>query len=235
MTTMMSQLPSHTSLWNSLNKKRIVVVGSGKTGLSAVNYLYRQGSLVSLVDGDETKQLDPEIQDCLEQSYFGEGCEIPWSQIDGVVLSPGVAPTNLLLSGAQELNIPVIGDIELFAYGMAARKESGKTQVPLVGITGSNGKTTVTLLVEHILNSQGKRAVAVGNVGAPALDLLLLSDDDFPDYIVLELSSFQLEMTSSLKLDVGCYLNLSEDHLDRHSTLKPVSYTHLTLPTIYAV
>ncbi|MBO1256420.1 UDP-N-acetylmuramoyl-L-alanine--D-glutamate ligase [Alteromonas sp. 5E99-2] len=220
MTIMTSQSPSHSSIWNSLNKKRIVVVGGGKTGLSAVHYLYQQGSLVSLVDGDETKQLNPEIQDCLEDSYFGKNCEIPWSHIDGVVLSPGIAPTNFLLSGAREFNIPIIGDIELFAYGMVARKKSKKTQVPLVGITGSNGKTTVTLLVEHILNSQGKRAIAVGNVGAPALDLLLLPDCDFPDYIVLELSSFQLEMTASLSLEVACYLNLSEDHLDRHSTLK---------------
>lgn len=220
MTTMIPQLPSHSSIWHSLNKKRIVVVGGGKTGLSAVNYLYRQGSLVSLVDADKTKTLDTAIVACLEQSYFGEECQIPWSQIDGVVLSPGIAPTNVLLAGAQALNIPIIGDIELFAHGLAAREKSGRPQVPVVGITGSNGKTTVTLLVEHILNSEGKRAVAVGNVGAPALDLLLLPDYDFPDYIVLELSSFQLEMTSSLCLEVACYLNLSEDHLDRHSTLK---------------
>jgi UDP-N-acetylmuramoylalanine--D-glutamate ligase len=127
--------------------------------------------------------------------YVPAGRNLDHSAFETVVASPGIA-----VEGDN-----VIGDIELFAR---------EARAPVVAITGSNGKSTVTMLVQEMLNCAGTRALAGGNIGTPALDLL---DQPVPDYYVLELSSFQLETTSSLHPVASVVLNLSEDHLDRYA------------------
>jgi UDP-N-acetylmuramoylalanine--D-glutamate ligase len=124
-----------------------------------------------------------------------------------VVASPGVSLREPLLQAAMRRNIPIIGDIEMFSRSVNA---------PVVGITGTNGKSTVTTLVAHMATRAGKRVLAGGNLGKPALDLL---SDPVPDLYVLELSSYQLETTQSLKLAAATVLNITPDHMDRYDDL----------------
>jgi UDP-N-acetylmuramoylalanine--D-glutamate ligase len=135
--------------------------------------------------------------------------------VDTLVLSPGLALNIEQVALAQKCGVEVIGDVELFAR-LNATKNGAAPSKRVVGITGSNGKTTVTLLVNHLLKSCGVKSIEAGNVGRPVLEALQ-SD---ADVVVMELSSFQLETTSSLELEAATVLNISDDHLDRHGTLE---------------
>ncbi|MGD2134297.1 MAG: UDP-N-acetylmuramoyl-L-alanine--D-glutamate ligase, partial [Maricaulaceae bacterium] len=157
------------------------------------------------------------------QTAEAEGFEVvnflerDWSDIEALVLSPG-APLTVNPHRAVELarltQTPVIGDIEIFARALAGRPAAARGQ--LVGITGTNGKSTTTALIGHILKGCGRHAQVGGNIGTPALDLA----PPHPGAIyVLELSSFQLDLTESLKPTVAVLLNLAEDHLDRHGDM----------------
>jgi UDP-N-acetylmuramoylalanine--D-glutamate ligase len=131
------------------------------------------------------------------------------SWLDGIerlVLSPGLSVDLPLVAEARARHIPVIGDIELFARAADA---------PVAAVTGSNGKSTVVTLARRLLESMGINALAGGNLGPPALDLLA----DHPDVYVLEISSFQMETTESLHPKAAAVLNISADHLDRHGSL----------------
>ena len=134
--------------------------------------------------------------------------------VDTLVLSPGLALNIEQVALAQKCGVEVIGDVELFARLNASTSDATPAK-RVVGITGSNGKTTVTLLVNHLLKSCGVKSIEAGNVGRPVLEALQ-SD---ADVVVMELSSFQLETTSSLVLG-ATVLNISDDHLDRHGTLE---------------
>ncbi len=125
--------------------------------------------------------------------------------IDRIVASPGIPDSHPLLKKARKKKLEVVSDIELFA------READK---PFIAITGSNGKSTVTTLLYHMCKADGRKVLAGGNLGEPALDLL---DDDTPDIYVLELSSFQLQRTVTLPAEVAVLLNVSPDHLDWHT------------------
>jgi len=127
---------------------------------------------------------------------------------DAMALSPGVALDHPLVAAARSRGLPVVGDIEIFAC---------VADVPYLGITGSNGKSTVTTLVAEMTAADGRAVRAGANLGTPALDLLA---PPAPDWLVLELSSFQLELTESLAPAAACILNISPDHLDRHGSLE---------------
>ncbi len=132
------------------------------------------------------------------------------SLLDGatqVLMSPGVSLEEPIAAEARARGIEVVGDIELFARAVRA---------PVIGITGTNGKSTVTSLVARMAAADGRRVLAGGNLGEPALDLL---DQPVPDLYVLELSSFQLETTSSLELEAAVVLNVTADHMDRYASL----------------
>ncbi len=188
---------------------RWLVFGMGKTGLSCARFLRAQGHTVTVVDTREAppelatlKQLLPEIT-----CHLGALDESVLSHVDALVLSPGIALEHPLVRAARDLGLSIVGDIELFARVAPA---------PYVAITGSNGKSTVTTLVAQIIAGAQQSVKAGANLGTPALDLLA---PPIPDYFVLELSSFQLEVTVSLAAQVACLLNISSDHLDRHGTL----------------
>ena len=134
-----------------------------------------------------------------------------WDEVDGLVVSPGVPLDAQVLVEARKRHLPIIGDIELF-YRQA--------KAPIIAITGTNAKSTVTTLVTDMINATGKTALMGGNIGVPALDLLKLPT---PDYYVLELSSFQLDLVDTFKAYVGIVLNISPDHLDRHGSLEAYS------------
>lgn len=182
-----------------------VIIGLGKTGLSCARFLHQKNIPFVVTDSrahpeglDELLAFAPDVH--IQTGQFSK------SLIDSathLVASPGVSLREPVFKDAISKGIPVIGDIELFAQAVT---------VPVVGITGSNGKSTVTTLVGEMINACGINAVVAGNIGMPALDAL---KEDAEMY-VLELSSFQLETTHSLVLKVACVLNVSEDHMDRY-------------------
>lgn len=187
-----------------------VVIGIGLTGQACLRYLLERGESVIAMD---TRPSLPQF-DALELEYvnipfvLGDIADSQLLQADQIIVSPGFPLEHPSLLKAKALGIPIIGDIELFAR---------EVDVPIVAITGSNGKSTVTTLVAHLLHAMGKRVGLGGNIGIPALDLL---KQDKPDFYVLELSSFQLESTFSLHPFVASILNVTPDHLDRHHTFE---------------
>jgi UDP-N-acetylmuramoylalanine--D-glutamate ligase len=197
---------------NIFEYKNILVVGLGKTGLSAMHWLNKQGIHFYMAD---SRTNPPGIDQLLEtmpelKIYTGPFVEEIFLAADMIVLSPGVSLQEPVIKSALSKGIDVVGDIELFAR---YRPHFSK----VVAITGSNGKSTVTTLVGEICKNAGLNTVVAGNIGLPVLDTL---ETQFPDVYVLELSSFQLETTYSLKVDVATVLNISEDHMDRYDSVE---------------
>ena len=182
--------------------KQVVIIGLGKTGLSCVTY-FRQRGITPLVM--DTRDNPP------GKESLPADCRLITGPLDTdilcsaslIVASPGIALATPALQAAHSAGVEIVGDIELFAR---------EAKAPVVAITGSNGKSTVTTLVGLMAEQAGFKVGVGGNIGTPALDLLL----EPADLYVLELSSFQLETTSSLQPAAATILNLSEDHLDRY-------------------
>jgi UDP-N-acetylmuramoylalanine--D-glutamate ligase len=186
-----------------------VVVGLGKTGASCLRYLAKRGIPVSATD---TRTAPPglaelgSLADTLDIRLGG----FDLSLLEGasqVLMSPGVSLAEPIAFEARARGIEVLGDIELFARAV---------QAPVIGVTGTNGKSTVTTLVARMAAAAGLRVLAGGNLGKPALDLL---EEPIPDLYVLELSSFQLETTRSLELLAAVVLNVTADHMDRYASI----------------
>ncbi|OGS97065.1 MAG: UDP-N-acetylmuramoylalanine--D-glutamate ligase [Gallionellales bacterium RIFCSPLOWO2_02_60_31] len=135
--------------------------------------------------------------------------------IELIAISPGIPLAAPLVQRAAARGIPVVGDIELFAQQLRIQDSGFRPKV--LAITGSNGKTTVTSMVEHLCRAAGKDAVAAGNISPAVLDMVLARGANQPEVWVLELSSFQLETTATLNADAATVLNVSEDHLDRYA------------------
>lgn len=199
---------------SSLNNKRIAVVGLGLTGQSCVRFLLglqQQWNIeISAMDTCAEVQVDFPINITL-----GKWDTEMLQQADILVVSPGISLQTSEVAAAAEQGKLVIGDIELFAwyYNAKVGLDSGKK---LIAVTGSNGKSTVVTLIKDIVMAADYKAALGGNIGTPALDLF----DEEADVYILELSSFQLESTSSLIPDVACILNLCEDHMDRYEGLQ---------------
>ena len=185
-----------------------LVIGAGITGWSVAQYLYAQNKSFRIMDTRDIPPYATQLKKMLTKKNicFGRLNQRWMDESDVIVLSPGVSPQIPELVAASANGVEIIGDVELFAR---------RTQKPYIAITGSNGKSTVTMLVAAILNSQGIMAKAGGNIGTPALSLL---DDEDADIFVLELSSFQLETSASLHAAAATVLNISADHLDRHDS-----------------
>jgi UDP-N-acetylmuramoylalanine--D-glutamate ligase len=189
---------------------RALVLGLGRTGLSCARYLRRKGLAVRVAD---TRAEPPGAAALREQVPGAElhAGAFHESLLDGVaqvVISPGLSLREPVAVAAARRGLPVVGDIELFAR---------ETQAPVAAITGTNGKSTVTALLADLANAAGRGAVAGGNLGEPALDLL---ERPVPGLYVLELSSYQLETTHSLRTAVASVLNVTPDHLDRYDSLE---------------
>ncbi len=187
-----------------------LVFGLGITGMSVARYLKRKGIDALFVDSrSEPPGLD-ELHELLPDAdvILGENATVQLSNINRIIASPGVADSEPMLTEARKAGIDVVSDIELFAQDAEA---------PIVAVTGSNGKSTVTTLLALMCDAAGMTALAGANLGEPALDLLL---QDKPDLYVLELSSFQLQRTETLPAKVAVLLNVSADHLDWHESEK---------------
>jgi len=187
-----------------------LVVGLGASGLSAARYLAKQGESVRVIDSRaEPPGLETLKRDCPDVAVELETLDSKWlARASRVVLSPGLSIGLPLIADARAQGIEITSELELFAQAAEA---------PVLAVTGSNGKSTVTSLVAALLKAQGFDAPAGGNLGPPALDLL---DHDHPDAYVVEISSFQLETTRSLKPMAAALLNISPDHIDRHGSLE---------------
>ncbi|MAZ69035.1 UDP-N-acetylmuramoyl-L-alanine--D-glutamate ligase [Porticoccus sp.] len=190
------------------SSKLKVIAGLGVTGLSVARHLNEMGERFVVLDSRTNPPCLAQLQDELPEVSLalGELSDDAFLGADEVILSPGLSRQHPAVKTAIEAGIPVISDIELFARRASA---------PIVAITGSNGKSTVTTLVGEMFAEAGIDAAVGGNLGVPALDLLAPS----VAYYVLELSSFQLESVLALNAEVATVLNISLDHMDRYRSL----------------
>lgn len=178
-----------------------LILGNGKTAQSLARFLGKQNTPFTLLK-DTRKINNPSVL----------------QDIDEIFISPGVPQTQPIVIWAKEKDIPVTSDIELF---------SRHAQAPIIGITGSNGKSTVTQLLGEMIANDNKKVAIGGNIGKPALDCL----SSEIDFYVLELSSYQLDYTQNLKLLTGVVLNITPDHLDRYPSFQHYINTKLSLYT----
>ncbi|HDS8775428.1 TPA: UDP-N-acetylmuramoyl-L-alanine--D-glutamate ligase [Klebsiella michiganensis] len=182
--------------------KKVVIIGLGMTGLSCVDFFMARGVTPRVMDTRVAPAGLDKLPEAVER-YVG-GLNEDWLlTADLIVASPGIALAHPSLSAAAEAGVEIVGDIELFCR---------EAQAPIIAITGSNGKSTVTSLVGEMAKAAGLNVGVGGNIGLPALMLL----DPERELYVLELSSFQLETTSSLRAAAATILNVTEDHMDRY-------------------
>ena len=192
----------------SFIQKRILIVGLGTTGLSCARFLNAQGAEIAVTDSRAAPPSLETLRDELPDiAVFVGGFDAEaFARADCLVVSPGISLREPLIVEARARGVEILGDIEIFAHYAKA---------PVIAITGSNGKSTVTSLVAEMARESGLTTAMGGNIGTPALDLLA----EQPELFVLELSSFQLETTISLEPAAAVILNISEDHMDRYSSL----------------
>jgi UDP-N-acetylmuramoylalanine--D-glutamate ligase len=214
---------------------RVLIVGLGETGIAAARWCARNGALLRIADTRVTpaglEALNAELDTARVEWHLG--CDVfAESLLDDVqqlVLSPGLAPgmspVRELLEAATARGVEIIGEIELFARALQSLKAEREYAPKVLGVTGTNGKTTVTALTRRMLEASGLRARAAGNISPAALHALMdaLDQEDLPEVWVLELSSFQLETTRSLHMTAATVLNLTQDHLDWHVTMQAYS------------
>ncbi|MCE5359949.1 UDP-N-acetylmuramoyl-L-alanine--D-glutamate ligase [Candidatus Igneacidithiobacillus taiwanensis] len=189
--------------------KKVAIAGAGKTGESLLRFAEERGAQCSLWDTRRLDEADWQRRYPELPLHFGRSFpEDAFLDQDLILCSPGLSPLQPALAAAHRAGIPLWGDIELFAQVARA---------PVLAITGSNGKSTVTTLVGEMAHAAGLRVAVGGNLGTPALELL--PEGDEPELYVLELSSFQLTYCESLRPRAAAILNISPDHLDWHGDL----------------
>lgn len=182
-----------------------VVAGLGISGVSAVNFLHEKGYRVAVTDSRAVPPGHDQIPSAVQTSFGQLDLEL-LLQAEEIIISPGLDPKLPEIQAAIAKGIPVVSEIQILRRA---------TDKPMIAITGSNAKSTVTTLIGLMASDAGVKVAVGGNLGRPALDL---TKDD-PDLYILELSSFQLETTSLLNAEVAVVLNISEDHLDRHGDM----------------
>jgi UDP-N-acetylmuramoylalanine--D-glutamate ligase len=195
-----------------LKDKRVLVVGLGKSGVASAQFLQARGAKVTVSDSKSPDQLANQIPALLDRGIAvetgGHG-ERTFRGQDLIVVSPGVPADSAPLVQARIQGVPIIGEIELAAQFLQGR---------ILAITGSNGKTTTTTLTGEILAASGFPVVVGGNIGTPAISLV---DQTRPEsFVILEVSSFQLETIQTFRPFISAILNVTPDHLDRHRTLE---------------
>jgi len=199
-------------IFMDLKNKRVLVVGLGKSGVASAQFLKAHGARVTVSDAKPPDQLGEGINHLLDQGIVvetgGHG-ERTFRGQDLIVVSPGVPVDAPPLVQARSLGEPVIGEVELAAQFLPRN---------IVAITGSNGKTTTTSLIGEVLSAGGFRTIVGGNIGTPAISLVDQATEE--SYIVLEVSSFQLETIHTFRPRIAVVLNVTPDHLDRHRTFE---------------
>lgn len=194
-----------------MSSKAVAVFGMGRTGLSVVSALLESNVMVFMLDDSEDRL--QQASKAYPSAHAAQIERLPWSQIDYLVLSPGVPlygdKEHPVVKKAKIHTITIISDLDILYLA--------NPEATFIGITGTNGKSTTTALIGHILQSCGKNVEVGGNIGVPVMQLKGLDQNGF---YVLELSSYQLDLTSFLKLDAATILNITPDHIDRHGTFE---------------
>ena len=193
--------------------KKVLILGMGKSGISMARFLHQRGALCLAFD-DNSK---------LEQ--YGDFCpifskieDIDFNQLDAVVASPGVSPEHQVYKKALEKSLPIKGEVQL---GLEAITNT------CIAVTGTNGKSTLTSLISHVLNSSGLKARAVGNIGLPITSIV---DKIEPhEVVVVELSSYQIDSLQSICLDLALLLNITPDHLERYGSMENYAKAKLSI------
>jgi UDP-N-acetylmuramoylalanine--D-glutamate ligase len=196
--------------------KQVAVLGLGRSGIAAARALTLGGARVSAWDDTEAARQKAEAAGVPTDDLNKRD----WQNFAALVLAPGIplhfgSPPNRFVQMARRVGVPIIGDIELFARTVNAIEPALRPRI--IGITGTNGKSTTTALIGHILTQAGREARVGGNIGISVLDLPPPQSNAI---YVLELSSYQLDLAESLRLDAAVLLNFSPDHLDRHGGME---------------
>ncbi len=190
--------------------KRVLIVGLGKSGSAAVRFLLDRGASVAVTDTRSADELGPaaaSLEGLPVELHLGGQTERLFVERDAVVPSPGVAWDHPYLMAARERGVRTVGELDIAAGCLKGR---------VIGITGTNGKTTTTSLIGHILAHAGRSVSIAGNIGTPLL--ATVDDSRSEQWHVLEMSSFQLEASNSFRCHIAVILNITPDHLDRHHT-----------------
>ena len=202
--------------------KNVLVLGLGETGLSLARFLAHRGARVSVADTRPRPPGLDELRSILPRAavHLGGYPAEAFAQIDLLAISPGVPLADARVQQAALEGIPVLGDVELFARALRPREIAAR-RPRVAAITGTNGKSTVTALAGDMCRAAGLECEVAGNIGPAVLDALERREahGTMPGVWILELSSFQLETTSSLDATAAAMLNLSEDHLDRYASV----------------
>jgi len=207
---------------------RALILGLGQSGMAMARWLAREGWQLRVADTRADPPMLAALQREVPQADFRAGAfeSVLLEGVSLVAISPGLpphrAPVGPLLQAARKARVPVAGEIELFAQGLARLCSERDVRPRLIGVTGTNGKTTTTSLVGTMVREGGLDVAVAGNIAPAALDVLAqrLDSGRLPEVWALELSSFQLQTTATLACDAAAILNLSEDHLDWHGSME---------------
>lgn len=201
-------------IMNLLGKK-VLIVGFGKSGQAALRFCLKRGARPAVTDSRAKEAFSHQLSAFSAYPvdwYLGFHNVDLFLSADLIVVSPGV-PWNLPeLKEARKKGIPVVGEMELALQDRGLKTEDRRPKI--IAVTGTNGKTTTVTLIDHLLKTAGKKSLLAGNVGLPLLDCL--EEIKEAEFLVLEISSYQMEATPSLRPDVAVWLNVTEDHLDWH-------------------
>lgn len=190
----------------------ITIIGAGKSGIEAAKLAKRKGENVFLTESKQQNDISKIVEELKEYEIeyeFGCHSEKALKNCDLIITSPGVPPYAEIIRKAESLRLPIISEVE---YAFQFLKN------PIIGITGTNGKTTTTALTAYVLNNSGKKAIAAGNIGTPLTSLVDKIDVD--TIIVAELSSYQLDRCIKFRPNVAMILNITPDHLNYHGTME---------------
>ncbi len=197
----------------NFKSKNCLVIGLGKSGLSAALLLKELGACVYVSDNSKIDDLAANISilhnNGIDQIEAGKHTKSFLNHCEIVILSPGIPMNNVLITAAKDMNIPIISEIELGYL---------KCKAPIIAITGTNGKTTTANLSANLLKNVGYNTFLCGNIGKPFCEIALKAEKN--DYVVLEVSSFQLLTSNKLKPKVSMILNIDQDHLDYHTDFR---------------
>jgi UDP-N-acetylmuramoylalanine--D-glutamate ligase len=202
--------------------KKVLIVGFGRSGLAAAKYCFERGALVTVTDEKPESAFKKDVAEAFgpasncgglksAATYFGSHPLHLFEEADVIIPSPGVPLDMEGLKVARKRGVPIMGEMELVISEIKA---------PIIAITGTNGKSTVTTLIGEMLKEAGKKALVGGNLGTPLIELLRTTSDErlTTDFIVLEVSSYQLEITPNFHPHIALLLNITPDHLDRYAS-----------------
>lgn len=188
-----------------LRNKKVLIVGFGRSGQAAARYCLDHGACVSVTDKRPSSDFD--LRTAGMNTYFGSHPSSIFEKQDLIVVSPGVPLDIEGITRAKAKGIPVIGEFEL-----------ADIKAPIIAVTGTNGKSTVTTLIGRIMKEAGLKVAVGGNLGTPLLDML--DDIGNAEYVVLEVSSYQLEISPSFHPNIALLLNITPDHIDRYGSMQ---------------